>query len=104
MTPEDFKRAEELLADPDYEDCERFASWYGRELLDIARSHAELLADVQRAHALMDNQEGASDPWDSVCGQLPAGGIRCEELADQVLDILTKALAKATTPTSGEAQ
>jgi hypothetical protein len=38
VTPEDFKRAEELLRDPDAEDCERFSSWYGRELLNIARA------------------------------------------------------------------
>jgi hypothetical protein len=52
-----------------------------------------LLAALKLAHALMDNQEGASDPWDSVCGRLPAGGLRCEELADEVLDILTKAIS-----------
>jgi hypothetical protein len=38
VTPEDFERAEELLRDPDGEDCERFSSRYGRELLTIARA------------------------------------------------------------------
>ena len=91
MTPEDFKRAEELLADPDYEDCERFASWYGRELLDIARSHAELLEALEAIKDLAaPGQElGISDAIDLICDTYNAA---------------RAAIAKATTPTSGEAQ
>lgn len=43
MTPDDFKRARELRQDPDSEDNERFASWYGEELLQIAESQPALL-------------------------------------------------------------
>ncbi len=94
MNADDINEAEALIADsPDYEDCERFASRYGQALIEIARSHSTLLAALKLAHALMDNQEGASNPLDSVCGQLPAGGLRCEELADEVLDILSKVIA-----------
>lgn len=54
MTPEHFKHAQQLLRDPDGEDCERFASRYGGELLAIAESHADLLAAAQALGALPD--------------------------------------------------
>jgi hypothetical protein len=37
VTPDDYKRAAELLEDPDGEDCERFASRYGSHLLRTQR-------------------------------------------------------------------
>lgn len=46
MTEADFKRATELRADPDSEDNERFASWYGDELLTIARDATASLRDL----------------------------------------------------------
>lgn len=52
MTPEDYMRAEELLRDPDREDNERFASWYGRHLLDVARNGTAALRDLV---ALIEN-------------------------------------------------
>lgn len=47
MSPEDLKMAEALLVEPDAEDCERFSSRYGSQLLTSARSQAELLSATQ---------------------------------------------------------
>jgi hypothetical protein len=52
VTPEDFKRAEELLRDPDAEDCERFSSRYGRELLDTAKAYRNLLEAAEALGAM----------------------------------------------------
>jgi len=48
---------------------------------------------LRKAYDLMGNSENAANPWYSVCGLLPAGGIRCEELADEVRDILGELIA-----------
>lgn len=54
MTEEDFQRARELLRNPDAEDCERFSSRYGTELLDIAERQPALLAALRVAqHTLV---------------------------------------------------
>jgi hypothetical protein len=42
LTPEQIKRARELLEDPDSEDNERFASWFGGTLLDIHDAYLRL--------------------------------------------------------------
>ena len=68
----DLKHARELLTDPDAEDCERFASWYGTALLDeIERLRvASKLPSVEdvariidpyafREGALLDNHDRA---------------------------------------------
>lgn len=62
MSPNDFKRAEELLRDPDAEDCERFSSWYGRELLDTAKDAIEVVKGLMEiAEAAMPDTFFASD-------------------------------------------
>lgn len=47
-----FSAAEELLRDPDAEDCERFVSRYGRDLLARARAGEELLAAAKSLGAM----------------------------------------------------
>jgi len=47
VTEDDLKRAEELLDDPDAEDCERFASWFGSSLIAEVRQAAAALAKLQ---------------------------------------------------------
>ncbi len=37
MTEDQLSKAEDLLRDPDSEDCERFASWYGADLIATVR-------------------------------------------------------------------
>ncbi len=91
MTPEDFKRAEELLTDPDYEDCERFASWYGHTLLDAARNQADLIAALQEAiDLIVQITQSRWSEW--------------EASEEETVGDFRAAIAKATTPTSGEAQ
>jgi hypothetical protein len=46
MTAEDYKRAAELLKDPDSEDNERFASWYGNHLLTVAQNASHAIRDL----------------------------------------------------------
>jgi hypothetical protein len=55
MDAADFKRAAELLRHPDAEDCERFSSWYGLELLDIARAQPGLIEALNDLIGLIDN-------------------------------------------------
>lgn len=93
----DYARAEELLRDPDAEDCERFSSWFGRELIERAKAADALFEVVCKAWAMMENGEAGPDPINSVCGGLPAGGLECEARADEVLFLLRAAIAKATT-------
>lgn len=47
MTPKDFHRAKELLNDPDPEDCERFASWFGARLIALAEAPAIRLTQAE---------------------------------------------------------
>jgi hypothetical protein len=60
LRAQDLERAEELLSDPDAEDCERFASWYGRSLLDIAREHQKQRIALDQVWAAV-NVLGAPD-------------------------------------------
>ena len=53
----DYARAEELLDDPDAEDCERFASRYGRDLLRRAKHHDALLEALTRALPYVETAE-----------------------------------------------
>lgn len=52
LTEDDIKRAEELLDDPDAEDCERFASRYGNALLRTARALTGIVAAAQALGAM----------------------------------------------------
>lgn len=49
LSPDDIKRAKDLRYDPDSEDNERFASWYGDTLLDV---HALALRQSSMLHRL----------------------------------------------------
>lgn len=42
LTPDQVKRARDLREDPDSEDNERFASWFGDTLLDVHEAFASL--------------------------------------------------------------
>ena len=57
----DLKHARELLTDPDAEDCERFASWYGTALLDEIERLRAALAPFARHFAVSDNPEHGDD-------------------------------------------
>ncbi len=48
LTPDESQRARELRRDPDSEDNERFASWYGDGLLDL---HDAILAALSQSGA-----------------------------------------------------
>ena len=111
MTPRDFKHAEELLSNPDAEDCERFASWYGRTLLDAARNQADLVSALKIAqHALItSNNYRVTDLSVEAFDAHLANGVprdRLEFVTDFSADlaVIDAAIAKASTPTSGEAQ
>ena len=56
----------------------------------------DLLEALRSAWALMENGRDGPDPYGSVCGLLPAGGVECENKAEEVRDILRAAIAKAT--------
>jgi len=49
---DELQQAESLLAAPDAEDCERFASRYGSSLVAAAREYRELLEAVEGLGAL----------------------------------------------------
>lgn len=50
LEPIDYARARDLLRDPDAEDCERFASWFGHSLIERAGAADAL---VEAAYGLL---------------------------------------------------
>lgn len=66
MTLDDLAKAEAFLRDPDAEDCERFTSRYGSELIAIARSQDPMLGLIYLMQALYRSEIncGLSSFWD----------------------------------------
>lgn len=59
LTPEDIKRAHELRADPDSEDNERFASWYGDTLLEVHQRAIQMDAALRARSSAPEAREEA---------------------------------------------
>lgn len=88
LSPDDIKRAKELRYDPDSEDNERFASWYGDTLLDV---HALALRQSSMLHRLAPTREAvqklleeAEDFTDRMTGQPWA----CE-IIERLVEVIT---------------
>ena len=57
MTEDQLSKAEDLLRDPDSEDCERFASWYGADLIATVRR----LQQPSRSEAQPSGYDGLAE-------------------------------------------
>lgn len=76
LSPDDIKRAKELRRDPDGEDNERFASWYGDALLDV---HALALRQSSMLHRL-----APTAPVEASGSEVPEGMMTiADELEDK---------------------
>ena len=73
MTEDQLSKAEDLLRDPDSEDCERFASWYGADLIATvsrlqqpSRSEAQPSGYDGLRQALAEAIEFAEQDWQAL--------------------------------------
>ena len=71
MTEDQLSKAEDLLRDPDSEDCERFASWYGADLIATVRR----LQQPSRSEAQPSGYDGSKSLGERLCEALASAGL-----------------------------